>query len=344
MHKAAAFCLTLTAALAAAVTLLSAQTSSPLLLVALRLKTTMGALAFVDTASGKIVARVPTGQDPHGVTASADGRTAYVVNRTGPDGNTISVIDIAARKEVDRIQVGPGARLHDIQASGGMVYFTSQGYRAVGRYDTTRKTLAWFGVGEEGPHQLLVTKDGNTIYAANTDSHNVAVIEGVTGPNWKVSLIPVGGEGEGIDMSPDGKEIWLASGEKNGGVAIIDLATRKVQNIPLQTVHANRLQMSPDGKYVIVLDRQTGDSELIVLDRVSRKQVARMKPAPQPGQMIDLGDVVVAPDSSRAYVTVFNETVGGRNHVVAIDLKTLTIASRIETPIWADEMAWAHTN
>ena len=344
MLKAAASGITLTAALAAAVTLLSAQTSSPLLLVALRLKTTMGALAFVDTTAGKIVARVPTGQDPHGVSVSSDGRMAYVVNRAGPDGNTISVIDIGARKEVDRIPVGPGARLHDIQAAGGKVYFTAQGYRAIGRYDTARKTLDWLGIGQDGPHQLLVTKDGNTIYAANTDSHHVAVLEGVNGPNWKLSLIPVGGEGEGIDMSPDGTEVWVASGEKNGGVAIIDVATKKVQNVPLQTVHANRLQISSDGKYVIVLDRQAGDSELIILDRATRKQVTRMKPAPEPGQMIDLGDVVIAPDASRAYVTVFNETVGGRNHVVVLDLKTLTIASRIETPIWADEMAWAHTH
>ena len=170
------------------------------------------------------------------------------------------------------------------------------------------------------------------------------MLEGINGPNWKVSLIPVGGEGEGMDFSPDGKELWIANGEKNGGIAIIDLATRRVQAIPLQTVHANRLQVTPDGKYVIVLDRQAGDSELIVVDRATRKQVTRMKPAPQPGQMIDLGDVVVAADSSSAFVTVFNETVGGRNHVVVIDLKTLSIASRIETPIWADEMAWARTN
>ncbi len=59
---------------------------------------------FVDPASGKIAATVPTGQGPHEVEVSSDGRLAFVSNygdRTS-GGNTLSVIDIAARKELKR--------------------------------------------------------------------------------------------------------------------------------------------------------------------------------------------------------------------------------------------------
>jgi YVTN family beta-propeller protein len=37
-------------------------------------------LAIVDPVSGKVVARVPTGEGPHEVAESADGKPAFVAN------------------------------------------------------------------------------------------------------------------------------------------------------------------------------------------------------------------------------------------------------------------------
>jgi len=55
-------------------------------------------LAIIDPATLKVLARVPTGEAPHEVTTSGDGRFAFVSNYGTADrpGNTISVIDIAA--------------------------------------------------------------------------------------------------------------------------------------------------------------------------------------------------------------------------------------------------------
>src|SRR5262249_22205782 len=158
--------------------------------------------------------------------------------------------------------------------------------------------------------------------------------------DWKLTIIPTGREGEGIDISPDGREVWTANGETNGGISIIDVGTRKViHTIPLEGVHTNRLQFAPGGKHVIVLDREASSS--ILVDPSTRREIKRIKPEGAPGESIDVGDVLTAPDGSRAYVTVFSSTAGGRNYIAVIDLKTLAITSRIETPISADEMAWA---
>jgi YVTN family beta-propeller protein len=54
------------------------------------------ALAIVDPATLKVVAKVPAGQDPHEVVASADGKLAFVSNYGG--GHTLSVIDLVARR------------------------------------------------------------------------------------------------------------------------------------------------------------------------------------------------------------------------------------------------------
>ena len=83
-------------AIVAALGIAGAQSPSPeRLLVLLR---DASALAIVDPANGSVLARVPTGSDPHEVTASRDGRLAFVASMV--DG--ISVIDISAQKEIRR--------------------------------------------------------------------------------------------------------------------------------------------------------------------------------------------------------------------------------------------------
>ncbi|MCO6510396.1 MAG: hypothetical protein J5I65_06350, partial [Aridibacter famidurans] len=58
-------------------------------------------MVIVDANTLEIVAKVPTGDFPHEVAVSADGKTAYVANYGAQQpNNSISVIDIPARKEV----------------------------------------------------------------------------------------------------------------------------------------------------------------------------------------------------------------------------------------------------
>ncbi|MBM3774360.1 MAG: YncE family protein [Acidobacteria bacterium] len=51
------------------------------------------------------IARIPTGKIPYWITFTPDGKTCYVAN-TGDD--TVSVIDVASKKERTRIQIGKG--------------------------------------------------------------------------------------------------------------------------------------------------------------------------------------------------------------------------------------------
>src|SRR5438477_8734759 len=72
----------------------AAETPSPALLVLNKEENT---LAIVDPATRRVVGRVPTGEAPHEVAVSADGRLAFVANYGSQNaGNTISVIDLVA--------------------------------------------------------------------------------------------------------------------------------------------------------------------------------------------------------------------------------------------------------
>src|SRR5688572_19886318 len=92
-----------------------AQDAGSLLLV---LNKNDATLSIIDPLSGKTTATVPTGPDPHEVTTSADGRLAIATNYGG---HSLSVIDIAARKEVQRVALPDLRQPHGIHTVGGLV-------------------------------------------------------------------------------------------------------------------------------------------------------------------------------------------------------------------------------
>src|ERR1700761_4257642 len=55
-------------------------------------------LAMVDPSTRKVLARMPSGPDPHEVIAASDGRAAYISNYGGGAYNTITEADLVARK------------------------------------------------------------------------------------------------------------------------------------------------------------------------------------------------------------------------------------------------------
>jgi YVTN family beta-propeller protein len=286
-------------------------------------------LAIVDPASGKVLGRVPTGPGPHELVISFDGTTAFASNYgTGPaPGHTISMIDIASQKEVRRIDVAPLSRPHGLAFAGGKLYFTAEANRKIARYDPAANKIDWeFETGQNTTHMVLPTKDLKTIFTSNITSDSVSAIEQRDG-TWSQTVIPVGKGPEGIDLSPDGREVWSAhSGD--GGVSIIDVATRKVtQTLALGTKRSNRIKLTPDGKFALISDLDAGD--LLVLDAIARKEVKRLAVGKQPE------GVLVAPDGARAFVAV-----NGDNNVAVIDTRTWTIVSRLSTGTGPDGMAW----
>ena len=303
-------------AIVAALSIASAQAPSPgRLLVLLR---DASALAIVDPANGTVLGRVPTGRDPHEVTASADGRLAFVASMV--DG--ISVIDIAAREEIRRVSPGPGSETHDVLFAEGKVYFTIEGYKSIGRYDPSTDEIDWtLGIGQDGTHLLVLHPETNTLFMPNTGSNSVTMVENImAGPaESKLTVIPVPGEvPEGIDLSPDGREIWTAT-RADGGVSIIDVASRRVvQTLDLGMKDANRLKFTPDGK-VLIIDGEA--ASLVVIDAASREVIKRVTLG-----RIDTGDgaLLVAPDGRRAYLGL-----RAADRVAVLDLNTLEITQQM---------------
>ena len=77
---------------------------------------TGNAVDFMDPGSGLRLAAVPTGNAPHEISVSPDGKRAVVSNygtREQP-GSTVSIIDLEQPQEVRRIDLAPHTRPHGV--------------------------------------------------------------------------------------------------------------------------------------------------------------------------------------------------------------------------------------
>jgi YVTN family beta-propeller protein len=282
-------------------------------------------LVFVDPASGKVLGRVLTGDGPHEVAASTDGRLAFASNYgTGQNpGSTISVIDAVNMKEIRKVDVSPMRRPHGLFFANGKLYFTAEANRLIGSYDPAANMIDWLmGTGQNTTHMVIVAKDG-TIFTANIGSDTIGILD-----RTGYTPVAVGKGPEAMDLSPDGKELWTAH-SRDGGVSVIDVAGKKVvATISPGTKRSNRLKFTPDGKRVLISDLDGG--ELRVLDVAGRKEVQRVPMGKAPE------GILMAKDGSKAYVAV-----SGDNRVDVFDLKTMKVTDHIETGKGPDGMAWA---
>jgi YVTN family beta-propeller protein len=308
----------------------TAQTPTAVLLV---LNKDDNALAIVDPVNGKVAGRVPTGEGPHEIVASSDGKFAFVTNYGAREaGTTLSMIDLTAQKETRRVALGALRRPHGAIFADGKVYFTAEANKLIARYDPAADRVDWLmGTGQEYTHMLVASKDLRQIFTANIGSDSVTAIERTAdGNGWKETQIAVGKGPEGIDISPDGKEVWAANSQ-SGSISIIDAATRKVlQTLDVKTKHSNRLKFTLDGTLVLVSDAESDD--VVVVEAATRKEIKRIKVGRVP-----LG-ILMQPGGARAYVAASQD-----NSIAVIDLKSLEVLKHIGTGRDPDGLAWAQT-
>jgi len=317
--------------------LLTAQTPKATLLALSKRDHT---LAIVDPSSLKVIAKAPVGNDPHEVIASSDGKTAYVSNYGGGAYNTLAVVDLVGQKALPPIDLGALKGPHGLTFIGGKVWFTAEAAKAIGSYDPATQKVDWIlGTGQNRTHMIWVSNDLKQIFTTNVSSGTVSIIEktpprtgggplGPPGADWDQTVVKVGNGSEGFDVSPDGKEIWVANAQ-DGTISIIDVASKKVTDtLKADVKSANRLKFTPDGASVFVSGLRM--ENVVVLDAHTHKELKQIKVGH------GAAGIQMQPDGSRVFVAATPD-----NYVAVIDLKSLEVTGRIDVGTEPDGLAWA---
>jgi YVTN family beta-propeller protein len=289
-------------------------------------------LSIVDPASLKVIARAPSGPDPHEVIASADGRFAYISNYGGGAYNTLTIVDLQQQKTLSAVDLGPLRGPHGLAFAGGKVWFTAEAAKAIGSYDPATQKVDWIlGTGQNRTHMIFVWNDLKRIATSNISSATITIIEkSQAGPreDWNENVVPVGRGAEGFDVSPGSQELWAANAQ-DGTVSILDVTTKKVvQTLDANVRGANRLKFTPDGKLVFI--STLSGSDVVVFDAITRREVKRIKVGH------GAAGIEMQPDGARVFVACTPD-----NYVAIIDPKTLEVVGHLDAGKQPDGMAWA---
>jgi YVTN family beta-propeller protein len=234
--------------------------------------------------------------------------------------------------------------------------------------------------GIEAPHGVATAPDGSKIYISEQATNTVTVVDGKTLQVTK--RIPLSGNPNLIDLTPDGRWLYVAialtyddlsefpqiKANATGGVDVIDTASlTNVKTIAIRGgVHD--LNVTPDGKYVIVGNSRGAKPAANVMSVVDTRtnEIAwtlPMSPAPSPMALTKNADgstdkiyaqngslngfavldfatrvstnQIKLPDIAPATQNPFGGPAASHGIAVTSDQKTLLVNSRLNSALYA---------
>jgi len=291
---------------------------------------TSGDLSVIDAASNTVVATIPLGKRPRGISASPDRTLLYVALSGSP----------VAGPGVDESKLPPPDRKAD----------------GIGVIDVRQRKLVKVLPSGSDPEELAISPEGGQLYVANEDAGLLSVIDAKSGQLLRTFV--VGGEPEGVGVEPDRHRVWVTS-EEDGTASVIDLSTQETKVVtvgprprsvaflqdgsrayvpsengatltiidsrrltPLKTIDLGQgmrpmgVEMSPDGKRLYV---STGRSKMVmIVDTTADKVIASIEAGARPW------GIALTPDGNTLY-----SANGPSNDVSAIDLASRRVVKKI---------------
>jgi YVTN family beta-propeller protein len=249
-----------------------------------------GDLTVIDGGRREVIATIPLGTRPRGITASARGDRLFVALSGSP---------LAA----------PGVEESSLPPA-------NKGADGIGVVDTRTLVLNRVIRGVSDPEQVAVSSDGRQLYVASEDTGKGVVIDIATGA--VLAQLSVGGEPEGVTVVPS-RSIAYFTSETDNSVSLVD--TEKLQ--VLQTLQVGQrprdVAVSRDGSRAYVTGET--DASLTVIDEHTETVLRRLK---VPGEGARPKGVVVSRDGRRVFVST-----GRGGEIVAFDASTLQVLGSV---------------
>ena len=232
-------------------------------------------VSFIDLASSEVKATLPTGDGPHEVAVSDDGKTAVVANYgdSAKPGNSLSVIDVPGKKVLRTIDLGTYSRPHGIVwLHGDEVAVTVEASKALLVVGVNEgKVKHAIATDQVGSHMVAISPKHRRAFTANIGSGSTTVVDLAT--HKRITDVATGRGAEGIAVAPDGSEVWVTNRDANT-VSIVDPATLKITATLQPGETPIRVKFTPDGTRALISNAKSGD--VAVFDTVTKKEVARI--------------------------------------------------------------------
>jgi YVTN family beta-propeller protein len=177
-----------------------------------------------------IIATIPVGQNPFGVTVLPNGNYIYVVN-SGTD--NVSVIQTSDNTVIATVAVGNQPADVTALPNNQFVYVTNEISNSVSVIQTSDNTIVSTIPVGQNPIGISALPNGNFIFVVNSVSDNVSVIQ--TSNNTVVATIPVGSNPYDITSLSNSEYLYVTNIGSNNISVINTLSNSVIATILLSS-------------------------------------------------------------------------------------------------------------
>jgi YVTN family beta-propeller protein len=216
---------------------------------------TGGSISLFDFPTKVEIARLPIGPViPHEVAVSPDGRRA-LTTEYGPEnrhGRHVILIDIPEARIVGRLDLGPNSRPHSVlfHPDRRHAVATMQNSDQIAMIDLdAMKVVRTLPTGGREGHMVRLSPDGTRAYVTSRGAEGTLSVIFLN-ENRPPAVIRTGRGAEGLAVSPDGREVWVANRHEET-ISVIDTASlTSVATVPSRLA-AGRVEIGANGLAVV---------------------------------------------------------------------------------------------
>ena len=182
---------------------------------------TQGSVAVINAENNSVLATIPVHKQPLAIALDPEGNLAYVVNSGS---NSISVVDLKARREVALIGVGEDPAAARVARDGKTLVVANRGGNSVSIIDTATREVRTVVEGCPGASDVVILPDSSKTFAACSAGHQVMAIQLAHGamPDGRAAatdrleaLLDVGRAPVQLALKPDGGEVFVSNSLSN---------------------------------------------------------------------------------------------------------------------------------
>ena len=271
-----------------------------------------------------------TGEAPHEIAVAGNGRFALVSNYgRETSGNRLSMLDLVGGKPTRSIDLGEHGAPHGLRLLPGdrRALVTTEGSASLLVVDiASGKVERVIDVGGGTGHMLALSPDAKFAYVTKVNAGTVSRIDLVSG--IKTHERAAGKGAEGIAVSPEGREVWVAN-RADGTITVHDPATLALRRRMSSKGFPIRVAFTSDGRHALVIN--AGAANVAVFDVRTKLRIAvvELVEAGVEYNQTMLGraalpiGVVVDPVRLRAYVAI-----SGGDRIAVIDTRSWKVVDR----------------
>ena len=173
----------------------------------------------LDPNTLQVIDSIDSGPRPHGIVASADGRTLYITLEVA---NEVIKVDVATHEILARASVGDVPNEPTLSADGRYLFVPLRAAGGTDIVDTETMTRVKTLPTGAGGHNAYTARDGGLVYSTSMGDNQIAVIDPTT--LELVRIIPLSGQPRPVALTADGRLAHVVLSGMTGFITV-DLST-----------------------------------------------------------------------------------------------------------------------